>query len=71
MIGEKEPKVLSMVDIFVKDLGIVADEARGLKCPIPLSSVALQQFTNASALGLGKKTTPRLFEYTRATYRKR
>ena len=55
MIGEKEPKVLSMVDIFVKDLGIVADEARGLKCPIPLSSVALQQFTNASALGLGKK----------------
>ena len=55
MIGEKEPKVLSMVDIFVKDLGIVADEARGLKCPTPLSNVALQQFTNASALGLGKK----------------
>ena len=55
MIGAKEPKVMSMVDIFVKDLGIVSDEARNLKCPIPLASVALQQFTNASALGLGKK----------------
>ena len=55
MIGAKEPLVLSMVDIFVKDLGIVSDEARNLKCPIPLASVALQQFTNASALGLGKK----------------
>lgn len=54
MIGKGPPPVKSMVDIFVKDLGIVNTEATSLKSPIPLARVALQQFINASALGLGK-----------------
>lgn len=54
MIAKGSPPVKSMVDIFVKDLGIVYSEATTLKSPIPLATVALQQFINASALGLGK-----------------
>eukprot|EP00850_Spirogloea_muscicola_P008837 SM000048S16549 [mRNA] locus=s48:290297:303770:- [translate_table: standard] len=45
----------SALDIFVKDLAIVAEEARLLKFPVPLASTALQQFLFASAAGLGKE----------------
>ncbi len=43
----------SSVDIFVKDLGIVSDMARGSQCYTPLASAALQEFIAASASGLG------------------
>ncbi|MFT6141483.1 MAG: putative dehydrogenase [Psychromonas sp.] len=45
----------SMVDIFVKDLGLVADTAKGLKFPLPLASTALNMFTNASNAGFGQE----------------
>lgn len=45
----------SMVDIFVKDLGLVADTAKSLKFPLPLASTALNMFTNASNAGFGQE----------------
>ncbi|MDX1302943.1 MAG: L-threonate dehydrogenase [Photobacterium sp.] len=45
----------SMVDLFVKDLGLVADTAQGLKFPLPLASTALNMFTSASNAGYGQE----------------
>lgn len=45
----------SMVDIFVKDLGLVADTAKDLKFPLPLASTALNMFTSASNAGFGQE----------------
>ncbi|WP_044363447.1 L-threonate dehydrogenase [Vibrio fluvialis] len=51
--GDYSPK--SMVDIFVKDLNLVADTAQDLKFPLPLASTALNMFTSASNAGFGKE----------------
>jgi putative dehydrogenase len=45
----------SAVDIFVKDLGIVADVAHAAKFSAPLTAAALQQFVAASGSGLGRE----------------
>ncbi len=45
----------SAVDIFVKDLGIVTDVARGAKFSAPLAAAALQQFVAASGAGFGRE----------------
>lgn len=45
----------SAVDIFVKDLGIVASEASDLSCPTPLTQTALGLFNEASNAGLGRE----------------
>ncbi|MBD8513631.1 NAD(P)-dependent oxidoreductase [Photobacterium sp. CAU 1568] len=45
----------SMVDIFVKDLGLVADSAKAMHFPLPLASTALNMFTEASNAGFGKE----------------
>ncbi|NKE44662.1 NAD(P)-dependent oxidoreductase [Roseomonas frigidaquae] len=50
--GDDAPR--SAVDIFVKDLGLVAQMARGLDHPVPLASQAQQLFTAASAMGHGR-----------------
>ncbi|MBS7701019.1 MULTISPECIES: L-threonate dehydrogenase [unclassified Chelatococcus] len=55
----------SMVDIFVKDLGIVADIARKGRIPVPVASAALQLFLMTSAAGMGRDddaSVARLFE---------
>ncbi|SDV50378.1 L-threonate dehydrogenase [Chitinasiproducens palmae] len=44
---------LSAVDIFVKDLGLVLDTARGSRFPLPLSAAAHQMFMMASTAGHG------------------
>lgn len=49
------PPVKSMLDIFVKDLDIVHAEAKRLRAPIPLASMALQQFISGQSLGLGRQ----------------
>lgn len=46
---------LSMVDIFVKDLGLVSDTAKSLRFPLPLASTALNMFTEASNAGHGRE----------------
>jgi L-threonate 2-dehydrogenase len=45
----------SAVDIWLKDLGIVLDIARGEKFSAPLTAAALQQFIAASGSGLGRE----------------
>ena len=44
----------SMVDIFVKDLGLVVGAGYDSKTPLPLASAALQLFLAASSMGHGK-----------------
>ncbi len=51
LAGDDTP--LSSVDIFVKDLGIVLDQARALTFPLPMASAAHQLFLAASAAGHG------------------
>jgi len=46
---------LSAVDIFVKDLNIVHDTGRHKKLAMPVAASALQQFTAASGMGLGRE----------------
>jgi 3-hydroxyisobutyrate dehydrogenase len=45
----------SAVDIFVKDLGLVADMARASKFPLPLASTAHQMFMQASTAGFARE----------------
>ncbi|HCT9095879.1 TPA: NAD(P)-dependent oxidoreductase [Serratia liquefaciens] len=51
--GDYAPK--SAVDIFVKDLGLVADTTKALHFPLPLASTAFNMFTAASNAGFGKE----------------
>lgn len=51
--GDYSPK--SMVDIFVKDLNLVANTAQDLKFPLPLASTALNMFISASNAGFGQE----------------
>lgn len=50
--GDYTPR--SAIDIFTKDLGIVADIGRGLKFPTPIASMALQMFVMTAAAGMGR-----------------
>jgi 3-hydroxyisobutyrate dehydrogenase-like beta-hydroxyacid dehydrogenase len=51
--GDDAPR--SAVNIFVKDLGIVLDAARGLTFPLPMAAAAHQLFLAAAAGGHGTK----------------
>ncbi len=51
LAGDDTPH--SSVNIFVKDLGIVLDQARALSFPLPLASAAHQLFLAAAAAGHG------------------
>ncbi|MDQ2804042.1 MAG: NAD-binding protein, partial [Pseudomonadota bacterium] len=51
LAGDDTP--LSSVNIFVKDLGIVLDQARTLSFPLPMASAAHQLFLAAAAAGEG------------------
>jgi len=53
LAGDDTP--LSAVNIFVKDLGIVLDQARALTFPLPLAATAHQLFLAAAAHGEGAK----------------
>ena len=44
----------SAVEIFVKDLGIVQDMARGARFPVPMAAAALQMFLMAAGSGMGR-----------------
>jgi 3-hydroxyisobutyrate dehydrogenase len=52
--GDHEPQ--SRVDIFLKDLSIALDAARGLNAPVPIAAAAHQVFTMAAGAGLGPKS---------------
>ena len=51
LAGDDTPR--SAVNIFVKDLGIVLDQARALTFPLPLAAAAHQLFLAAAAAGHG------------------
>lgn len=64
MLGNRGPRilqawdadgaeVLSRLDIFVKDLGIVTTAARAVSLPTPLAAAAEQMFLQGQAQGLG------------------
>jgi L-threonate 2-dehydrogenase len=53
LAGDDTPA--SAVNIFVKDLGIVLDQARSLAFPAPIAATAHQLFLGAAALGNGAK----------------
>lgn len=50
--GDYRP--MSAVDIFTKDLGIVADIGRATKFPTPLAASAMQLFLMTAAAGMGR-----------------
>ncbi|MFD1701758.1 L-threonate dehydrogenase [Methylopila henanensis] len=50
--GDYAPR--SAVDIFVKDLGIVADMSRATKFPTPMAGAGLQLFLMTAAAGMGR-----------------
>jgi 3-hydroxyisobutyrate dehydrogenase len=50
---EEEVEVLSRLDIFVKDMGIVGDAVRSVGLPSPLAASAEQLYLIAQAQGLG------------------
>lgn len=52
LAGDYTPR--SAVDIFAKDLGIVADIGRDRKFPMPMAANALQLFLMTSAAGMGR-----------------
>ena len=54
-ILEGDDTPLSSVNIFVKDLGIVLDQARALTFPLPMAAAAHQLFLAAAAHGEGTK----------------
>ncbi len=51
--GDYSPK--SAIDIWVKDLGIVADIGKAEKFPTPMAGAALQLYLMASAAGMGRE----------------
>jgi putative dehydrogenase len=53
LAGDDTP--LSAVNIFVKDLGIVLDQARAFSFPLPMAAAAHQLFLAAAANGQGLK----------------
>lgn len=50
--GDYAPR--SAVDIFTKDLGIVADMSRAAKFPTPMAGAGLQLFLMTAAAGMGR-----------------
>jgi L-threonate 2-dehydrogenase len=48
----------TVLDILVKDLGLVLDVARQTSFPLPLAAITHQMFLHASAAGFGHEATP-------------
>ena len=68
---QDDPPVTSAVDIFVKDLGIVLDQARQMRQGLPLTAAAMQMFLAASGLGHGKADDSQVIRAYRAMNGKR
>lgn len=65
VLRDRDPQVFSRIDIFVKDLGLVADAARAGGRPAPLAGTAEQLFRLAEAAGLAAdddSTLARLYQ---------
>jgi 3-hydroxyisobutyrate dehydrogenase-like beta-hydroxyacid dehydrogenase len=69
MLDPGDGEVRSALDIFVKDLGLVAESARDRRFAAPMAETAAQLFTMASARGLGRRDDSSLVEFLRARER--
>lgn len=63
---EDTPAITSVVDIFVKDLGIVLEAGRDIKAALPLAAVAHQMFLAASGQGYGNADDSQVIRAYRA-----
>lgn len=62
MLEGTDTRVTSMVDIFVKDSGLVADAAKACSAQVPLLDIAHARFSAASDTGLGRRDDSRVIE---------
>jgi 3-hydroxyisobutyrate dehydrogenase len=60
-------EVRSALDIFVKDMGLVTDAARGSNYPAPLASAAEQLYLAGRRAGLGRRDDSAVIEVLRGT----
>lgn len=63
---EREPRVTSAIDIFVKDLGIVLEAGRDAKAALPIAALAHQLFLSVSGRGLGARDDSQVIAAYRA-----
>jgi L-threonate 2-dehydrogenase len=63
---QDEPPVTSVVDIFVKDLGIVLEAGRDIKAALPLAAAAHQMFLAVSGQGCGNADDSQVIRAYRA-----
>lgn len=66
MVSGAFDDVRSALDIFVKDMGLVADEAAALGAPVPLAEAARRQFRAGADAGLGRRDDSSVIEVYRA-----
>lgn len=62
MLEGTDTRVTSMVDIFVKDSGLVAEAAKACSAEVPLLDIAHTRFLQASETGLGRRDDSRVIE---------
>lgn len=62
MLEGTDTRVTSMVDIFVKDSGLVAEAAQACRAAVPLLDTAHARFQAAAAAGLGQRDDSRVIE---------
>lgn len=62
MLEGTDTRVTSMVDIFVKDSGLVAEAAQACQAAVPLLDTAHARFQAAAAAGLGQRDDSRVIE---------
>lgn len=65
MLLDTDVPVMSQINIFVKDSGLVADAAAAAGAQVPLLDAARQRYLDAQAAGLGRRDDSRVIE----TYR--
>jgi 3-hydroxyisobutyrate dehydrogenase len=65
MVDDASDEVRSALDIFVKDMGLVLEEARGNACPAPLASAAEQLYLAGRRAGLGRRDDSSIIEVLR------
>lgn len=66
MVSESFDDVRSALDIFVKDMGLVTEAARGVAQPVPLASSAEQLYLRGRREGLGRKDDSVVFDILRS-----
>lgn len=57
MVADRYDNPSAQIDMFMKDLDIIGDFAAGLRCPVPLFSLATQFYHAAQSQGLGAEDT--------------